>query len=557
MQVRVSDLLTLPMFDEARVVAGHAGTVRPVSTVNMMDAPDIVEYLKAEELLITTAYALKDDVRALESLVEQMAVIGCAGLGIKTKRFLDHIPQSVIDVAERYQLPLIELPLRYSLGEMLHQALTYILEKRMEELRYSLQAHQQFSQIILQGKGMKELMESLAAVIGQPVALFDVHGDLIAASRTTQGQRAQEILQKVSSTIPRLSGDDSAVSLTALLGPRQGAEVTLFPVHPGQRFGYLAVMAPQLSFDALAKLAIEQAGNVVSFEMMKLQAVRERTRRYKNEFFSELLDRRIQSEAEIFHRGRPYGVQSSDLYQCAVSKVDAKTKPLMATSGEASPLQMERDVLYEHLRRELRKTGVPHSLFYKHQYVVVLFYHKHHLAKDGVDVYDICRRMQESIQLHGALSVSFGIGNPVSKLADIPKSYDEAVQALEAGIRERRSGFVNVYRTKDTVELLRLIPRRELEEYRDAALGAWLALPEEEREVLLSTLSAFLDCQGNIAETAKTLYLHRNTVLYRLHKLSQIVGVNLKDPATTLRLRLALLIHHRILSPAQESIPRV
>ncbi|UUZ81999.1 PucR family transcriptional regulator ligand-binding domain-containing protein [Paenibacillus sp. P26] len=113
----LADLLKTPCYSKAKIVSGEQGLSRKVHSVNMMDAPDIIDFLKPQEPLLTTAYVIKDRPEELESLVSQMAKVGCAGLAIKTKRFLAEIPRQVADLSNRLNFPIIELPLDLSLGK--------------------------------------------------------------------------------------------------------------------------------------------------------------------------------------------------------------------------------------------------------------------------------------------------------------------------------------------------------------------------------------------------------------------------------------------------------
>ena len=98
--MKLLDLLKQPCYSGSVIIAGENGLTRTVQSVNMMDAPDIIDFLKPDELLLTTAYLLKDEPDALLTLVaKKMAEHSCAGLGVRTKRFLGEIPQSVLLLA--------------------------------------------------------------------------------------------------------------------------------------------------------------------------------------------------------------------------------------------------------------------------------------------------------------------------------------------------------------------------------------------------------------------------------------------------------------------------
>ncbi|MCX4631549.1 MULTISPECIES: PucR family transcriptional regulator [unclassified Streptomyces] len=74
---------------------------------------------------------------------------------------------------------------------------------------------------------------------------------------------------------------------------------------------------------------------------------------------------------------------------------------------------------------------------------------------------------------------------------------------------------------------------------RQVVLGPVLALPAEDRRVLLNTLGTWLTCHGSTTYAAQRLYCHRNTVSNRLRRLEQLTGRTLSDPAHVVELALA------------------
>jgi hypothetical protein len=73
------------------------------------------------------------------------------------------------------------------------------------------------------------------------------------------------------------------------------------------------------------------------------------------------------------------------------------------------------------------------------------------------------------------------------------------------------------------------------------SLGGLLDLPDDEREVLLDTLAAFLASDGSPTRAADELYCHRNTVMHRLRRIETVTGRKLTDPRSRLLWQLALL----------------
>ncbi|HEY9372338.1 helix-turn-helix domain-containing protein [Streptomyces sp.] len=80
----------------------------------------------------------------------------------------------------------------------------------------------------------------------------------------------------------------------------------------------------------------------------------------------------------------------------------------------------------------------------------------------------------------------------------------------------------------------------------ERVLGPVLRLEPADRDVLIETLSAWLDCDGSAQRAAHQLYCHRNTVLNRLRRLEQLTGRSLTRPADVVELSLALTARCRL-----------
>ena len=72
-------------------------------------------------------------------------------------------------------------------------------------------------------------------------------------------------------------------------------------------------------------------------------------------------------------------------------------------------------------------------------------------------------------------------------------------------------------------------------------LGPLLAQPDQQRELLLDTLVALLANDGSPTHAARTLYCHRNTVLYRLNRIEELTRRSLHNPRDKLLLSLGVL----------------
>jgi purine catabolism regulator len=132
--------------------------------------------------------------------------------------------------------------------------------------------------------------------------------------------------------------------------------------------------------------------------------------------------------------------------------------------------------------------------------------------------------------------VRAGLGGEHPGLRGISRSYLEALQAVEVGRKLRPRALLHHYDESAPYLVMAQNPL-VAERYVAHVLGSLLAA--DAKGSLLETLEAYLT-RGSVKEAAADLHLHRHTVLYRLEKLRELVGPALDEPATRMRLQLAL-----------------
>lgn len=111
----------------------------------------------------------------------------------------------------------------------------------------------------------------------------------------------------------------------------------------------------------------------------------------------------------------------------------------------------------------------------------------------------------------------------------------------EVALQTCRPQDHRIVRLDERLPVALVVSQPELSGYLgDTVLGPLEALDPADREVLLETLAAWLDCEGSAARTAARLYCHRNTVFNRLRRLEQLTSRSLHRPRDVVELALAL-----------------
>lgn len=107
-QFCVADLLRLPLFQEARLVCGKKGLENPITGINIIEAPDVAQWIQGGEVLLTNLYSL-EALQPLPDFVKALAKQNLGALIVKVGVFVEAIPPEMIQTAERCDLPIIEV----------------------------------------------------------------------------------------------------------------------------------------------------------------------------------------------------------------------------------------------------------------------------------------------------------------------------------------------------------------------------------------------------------------------------------------------------------------
>ncbi|WP_144502254.1 PucR family transcriptional regulator [Bacillus thuringiensis] len=534
--MKLYDIMKIPIFDQAKLIAGHKGVEQEVYTVNMMDAPDIIHFLKRNELLVTSAYHFKDDMYALRELIIQMKKQGCTALGIKTKRFLQEIPKEIISLADEIYFPIIELPFDIGLGDLVNQTLSYILDMRTNELHQAMQIHQQFSNHIISGKGINMILENLSSLIQLPVVLLDYHLRPISEHNNTKA--SIQSLKKFFINGRKLPLSTIEIVTFSLLTKTRDT-VSIFPIYTqNNQYSYLVIDGFISPLNRSMVLAVEQAANVLAFELIKEHSLRQYSRRIQDEFFTNVINSVFSTQDEIINLGKEFNLSFDQKYICIIGKIDIKEFTMSFME-----YQEEKDLIYDLIEEELNSYTANVHLFIKDDMYVLL------VNCDGIwrqtekeRMISLLKNIQVKIYTYFQKSISFGIANSSEQLLHISHSFKEATDAFYYGEISGSKEFIEIYQAKEISAILRMIPQEQLKKFYESTLHSLANENEKDHAVLLHTLSVYLETHCAISETAKRLFLHRNTVIYRLEKCEEILGRNIKDPNETLQLRIAFRI---------------
>ena len=142
------------------------------------------------------------------------------------------------------------------------------------------------------------------------------------------------------------------------------------------------------------------------------------------------------------------------------------------------------------------------------------------------EAYEYAAAVSETMESEAGIACRSGVGRPAKSLASLPGSCRDALTAVETGIRHHLRGRVFVYDRLKMERMTDLIPPESAKRFREEVIppGAEKVLTDE----LIETIRVFFGNDLNLSTTARQLFIHRNTLLYRMDKIRKATGLDLR-----------------------------
>jgi len=522
----VREICDFDLLRDATVLAGKSGLGRRVQRLNVMTVPDIARWTKPHELLLATGFPLFPLARSTDgmtSLLRELDERGLAGLAVKLGDYGTELSTETLRVADELGMPIIAVPEEVAFDDILSQVLAALTNRQAAALGRAQEVHHALLRISLVGGGLDEIVQELKQVLTDSgIVCVGTNGDVLAAEM-------DESHWKQLRNAEVLTADGSWNRLASLVAEHGNdiPAITAAAISAGElRHGYILAVTSADQADPEVRMLIQQAAMVAALDIARDVAVSEVTRRFESSAIHGLLTGTPREIEEIAVRSDDFAWNLSRPLVVLVgrrtsSPEDSNTKPDHDSGSWLSAVRaVDREAAAGMLGRN-------------------------HVAICGAAEGQTTRAAEVIRErLLGTARAPFQIGasETVIDLATLPVAYQHARMALEFTQRSGPSASVTSYESLGLYRLLDMIPEDELVAFTEETLGPVLALDPEQRDDLLHTLEVLCASRMNVAESARTLHYHYNTLRYRIRRLEKDLGPFTEDGQLELRIAVALQI---------------
>ncbi|OEF95829.1 PucR family transcriptional regulator [Desulfuribacillus alkaliarsenatis] len=454
------------------------------------------------------------------------------------------IPEIVYQAIKQVHIPVIFLE-KLTFEQLLSY---YQFAKQLKEsgmlLEY-IRASNNYLYSLLNKHGISYLWSFLEQTIQQsiflfnsrlePLALTDSMVDEIAAKKEewTELRSAFQMYKGTKQEHIELTAKSAATGKTK--------NWKLLNIEIDMQQGYVGILEENGQLQAVDVAHVQRALPLIVAELLKQREITETKKSYKQSFLYDLLHNNLEEASDlVISQGKLWDWDLTKPYQLLL--IEFSRQNITKLNHEE---YKHTQLLIKNLLASSFKVAIVEEL---NGQIVVMYSDSIGIAKVRKQRKESALAIAETIQekirnVFPESKVTVGIGRFYPTTDDLCRAYQEAKTAVELS---KYMPDVHIMHFEDlgVMRLLTNIRNEQLEDFFKEYLEELLMFDEENNTNFLQSLNVYFTENGNLKAAAKKLYVHTNTLRYRLKKAEEILKVDLQKPGDFVNLYVASLIHN-------------
>lgn len=377
------------------------------------------------------------------------------------------------------------------------------------------QKWRRFLEMAAAGKGLVAIARLLAEVSGRPVVICDLTLRILA-SQALPGKNLN-FGDYLRLELPRETAE-GAFYRGRLQEGGAGIPFLMLPIGEVTLYGYLFLLEVGEDWHPYRE-PLKAAALAAMIEMSRARIAQETERRYRNEFIQDILYNNLPNREAMVNRGRLWGWDLSRPHLLVVLSLDRQER-------DETLWERWRQLMQYHLKNQAPEIILADR---GDQLILLIPGAKDEIGVNKGKITGLVKALQKSTAAHlEGRTFSAGAGRFYEEGANLYRAYQEAKVALEISRLLRRRGNLTFF---DELGVLRLIfnqGEQELEDYYEETLGVIQKYDAEHNTNLMETLATYLYASGDHNRAAENMFVHVNTLRYRLKKIEELLGQDLR-----------------------------
>lgn len=538
MGVTIGEVLKTKFFADYYLIAGEKGIDREIQAVSLFDAPDGYKWVKGKEFILSSGYLFKDNVELFKEVILFLYKQNSTCMAIKRDRYLVQIPKEIIELCNDLNFPLINVPNGVAWIDIINAVNSIVMNRYITHIIDRKNA----DKLVLRSDDFRKKIEKtiicLSEELKYPISIVDIlekevlnypkeqpflKDDISFNKEDDFSFNYQKEILCDKLNIYRITNIENKDKCSFIVIPILIKGVTVSKLIVWEHYSkidYYDLFVLRLSYTLLLEV-YEQIYLMNSFE-----------RRFYDDLIRALIDGELDSKQSLIkaiNSIQDFKLNIENKFICVCIKQD----------DENPSFYNDREKISSTFLLNLPKDKSIFGILDDN--TIILLYDVEDYNKDIVknvkrDFAGIFKEIKNNFPDR---EIKLGIGDMVEDICSIKKSYVGSLKAVDIGSYIYTDGEMIAFEDLGPFGLLRLENIRT-KDFGNAFSKIYPLLKEPDSEELISTLEVYLECESNCNIAAKQLFIHSNTVRYRIAKIQQICNIDLENPIERLKVEITL-----------------
>lgn len=509
MDLTLQKILSKDIFENYTILSGQNNLDSTITSISVLETPDFNKYISFNSLILTTFYIIKTDYVLFEQLLSVLHENKAAGLIIKMNRYIDVIPDYIIEKAKSYNIPLITLNYDANLSVLFNDILNEI--QLVDYTKLNLESNY--------GKILSSSYETLSTseVVKTVVELEDLDILIKNLENDKIHYSSQEIFdyyqENVYSNNSIVHAHDKIIYSEIIIYDR-------VPI-------YQLLLLTKASKRHIISTNIDIYKLLIVFIYQKKTEAKLRQNQFLLDYVTNL--------ENTYTTNKDFLEISSNLQWDIVFPITLLLFNLGQTITTVLPRHLQEIKTIIARRYNVPLAGVRY-VFIKDQLLFIMN------TNDILPIYENIKQLYEEIQeIQSYHNMKIAYSNLIYEAKDIPNNYS----LLSNALNDIKNKDIRIFKSSNihVINFLRNIEYSKTQSFIKQIIGDLIIYEQTHNVPLIATYYAFLNNKFNITATSKQLFIHYNTLRYRLGLIEEL-GFNIHNESSNyLDIHLALYLH--------------
>ncbi len=529
-------LMALNLIQESEVL-----TTSPLRSlmrnVTFIDSPDGSHWIKEGDFILTTGYFASGTndwevkfYEFIEGLIDRKAF----GLGVKIGRHIPYLPKEIQQYACENNFPIIKLNNKPAWSDFLLEITNALSEAKDDEIYQLNNIYEKFHNHLKNKGDIPQLAEVLYSIIKMPLTIYFKKMNL-RIDYPEKPNHSINLDYLISTAFNGISNQIQTVKF----------EQTLFTIkwinEKNTLEGGIFVWSDTNELTPKIKIAVEQAAIIANLEVEHQNIINAIEQRHLNDFILELLNNTFESEYYVQNKMKNFDLKVANDYRLLLIHIEH-----------------EKEIFKENLINKVKSM----KKIDLNRILVGQNYDSNFIILIPEDIFESTTKELFSFigTNYSTIRMKCGTSRPYSIL-ELSKAHREASISLVISKENQVSEDQIIFTNFEHLDLERMIFSEDsIEEARqiyNETLKKVIAYDNKNKSELLNTLYSYLECNLNVENTGKKLFIHKNTVRYRLKLISNLLSANLDSLNTIILFRIAFTYFHFVGDNRNKNVPLI